>query len=119
MNKKFTEIEKEQEKTKKRYKNPYFVDSYLMKKVKEVKAGGCKKRIKTWSRRSTIYPEFVDCTFEVHNGRTFIPVFIKDSMIGHKLGEFAPTRTFKKHPGNNAEDKARVAAAASSGDKKK
>lgn len=96
-------------KVKKRDKNP-FVDEYLIKKVKEVKASGSKKRIKTMSRRSVIYPDFVGLTFDVYDGHTFVPVFIKDSMIGHKLGEFALTRTFRKHPGNNAEDKAKISA---------
>ena len=100
------EIEK---KVKKRDKNP-FVDEYLIKKIKEAKASGSKKRIKTMSRRSVIYPEFVGFTFEVYNGHIFIPVFIKDSMIGHRLGEFALTRTFRKHSGNNAEDKAKMSA---------
>lgn len=100
---------KNKEKIKKRYKK-FFTDDYLIKKVKEIKASGNKKVIKTWSRRSTIIPDFVDCTFEVYNGHVFNKVFIKDSMIGHKLGEFSPTRTFRKHSGNNAEDKAKMLA---------
>ena len=72
-----------------------FVDSYLMKKVE--KMGEKKQVIKTWSRRSTIFPEFIGHTFAVYNGKKHIPVYITDEMIGHKLGEFAPTRTFYGH----------------------
>jgi small subunit ribosomal protein S19 len=72
-----------------------FVDGYLTKKVEDM--GDQKKVIKTWSRRSTIIPEFVGHTFAVHNGRKFIPVFVTENMVGHKLGEFAPTRTFGGH----------------------
>ena len=93
--------------SKKSQKLPY-VDETLMKKVIEMKKSGKKIPIKTWSRRSTIFPEFVDVTFEVHNGRTFIPVYVNEMMIGHKLGEFAHTRTFKKHSGNNKEDKTKI-----------
>ena len=79
-----------------------FIDHHLMKKVQALsgernKAG---KIIKTWSRRSTIVPEFIGLTFAVHNGRKFIPVYITDQMIGHKLGEFSPTRTFRGHSGS-------------------
>ena len=74
-----------------------FVDEYLFKKVARVKASTGKKIIKTWSRRSTIIPDFVGVTFAVHNGKRFIPVHVTEAMIGHKLGEFAPTRTFKSH----------------------
>jgi small subunit ribosomal protein S19 len=77
-------------------KGPFF-DGHLMKKVEKMIATGGKKPIKTWSRRSTIIPEFVGQTFNVHNGRTFIPVYVSEQMVGHKLGEFAPTRTFKGH----------------------
>ncbi len=74
-----------------------FVDGHLMKKV-EVSAGaGDRKVIKTWSRRSTILPEMVGLTFAVHNGKKFIPVFVTENMVGHKLGEFAPTRTYYGH----------------------
>jgi small subunit ribosomal protein S19 len=73
-----------------------FVDHHLWKKVNE--QGDNKKVIKTWSRRSTILPEFIGCTFAVHNGRKFIPVFVTENMVGHKLGEFAPTRHFPGHP---------------------
>lgn len=72
-----------------------FVDSYLMKKVE--KMGEKKQVIKTWSRRSTIFPEFIGHTFAVYNGKKHIPVYVTDEMIGHKLGEFAPTRTFYGH----------------------
>lgn len=75
-----------------------FVDDKLMKKVNRMLETGDKKIIKTWSRRSTIVPEFLGLTFAVHNGRKFIPVYVTENMIGHKLGEFSPTRTFKGHP---------------------
>ena len=78
-----------------------FVDLYLMEKIQKIKSKGDKKVIKTWSRRSTIIPEFIGLTFAVHNGRKFIPVYITDNMVGHKLGEFAPTRTYAGHSGNN------------------
>ena len=71
-----------------------FVDYHLLKKLKTVD----KRPIKTWSRRSMIIPEMIGFTFEVHNGRKFITVFVTESMVGHRLGEFAPTRTFKGHP---------------------
>jgi small subunit ribosomal protein S19 len=74
-----------------------FVDHHLWKKVVEMDQGN-RKVIKTWSRRSTIVPEMIGHTFAVHNGRKFIPVFVTDNMVGHKLGEFAPTRTFITHP---------------------
>ncbi len=74
-----------------------FCDAYLLKKVEEAKKSGNKKPIKTWSRRSTIFPQFVGFTFSVYNGKSFIPVYISEDMVGHKLGEFAPTRTFKGH----------------------
>ena len=74
-----------------------FVDDHLTKKVDEANETGSKKVIKTWSRRSTILPEFVGLTFAVHNGRKFVPVFCTDNMVGHKLGEFAPTRTYFGH----------------------
>ncbi len=77
-----------------------FVDEHLMRKVERASAEGSKKVIKTWSRRSTILPEFMGLTFAVHNGRTHIPVFVTENMIGHKLGEFAPTRTFRGHAGD-------------------
>ncbi len=73
-----------------------FVDDHLVKKV-EAESAGSKKVIKTWSRRSTITPDFIGLTFAVHNGKKFIPVFVTENMVGHKLGEFAPTRTFFGH----------------------
>jgi small subunit ribosomal protein S19 len=76
-----------------------FVDEKLMKKVKLMVESGEKKLIKTWSRRSTIIPEFIGYTFAVHNGKKFIPVYVTENMVGHKLGEFAPTRTFRSHAG--------------------
>lgn len=77
-----------------------FVDEKLMKKVKMMMESGEKRIIKTWSRRSTIVPEFIGYTFAVHNGKKFIPIYITENMVGHKLGEFAPTRTFKGHAGS-------------------
>lgn len=85
-----------------------FVDHHLMKKIEHAKSTGDKKVIKTWSRRSTVLPEAVGLTFAVHNGRKFIPVYATENMIGHKLGEFAPTRTFNGH----AEKKANAPASA-------
>lgn len=79
-----------------------FVDASLMKWIERVKNGAHKGPIKTWSRRSTILPDMIGMTFAVHNGRKFIPVFVNENMIGHKLGEFAPTRTFMKHPEKSA-----------------
>ncbi len=76
-----------------------FIDASLQKKVEKVKASGKKEVIKTWSRRSTIYPDFIGLTFAVHNGKEFIPVYITEDMVGHKLGEFAPTRKHVKHGG--------------------
>ena len=75
-----------------------FVEASLLKKIEKM-TGQVKRAIKTWSRRSTIVPEFVGHTFAVHNGRKFIPVFVTENMVDHKLGEFAPTRTFNAHPG--------------------
>ncbi|MGQ0504462.1 MAG: 30S ribosomal protein S19 [Myxococcaceae bacterium] len=74
-----------------------FVDKHLLKKVEDMLKASAKKVVKTWSRRSTILPEFVGHTFAVHNGRKFIPVFVTENMVGHKLGEFSPTRTFHGH----------------------
>ena len=78
-----------------------FVDSYLIKKVEALKESGKNEVIKTWSRRSTIYPDFIGHTFAVHNGKEFIPVYVTEDMVGHKLGEFALTRKF----GGHGEDK--------------
>lgn len=75
-----------------------FVDHHLAKKVDDQNEKGTKKEIKTWSRRSMIVPDFIGHTFKVHNGRKFIDVFVTENMIGHRLGEFSPTRTFKGHP---------------------
>ena len=77
-----------------------FVDSHLLKKVDQAVATNDKKPIKTWSRRSMITPELVGHTLAVHNGNKFIPVFIYENMVGHKLGEFSPTRTFRMHSGD-------------------
>jgi len=74
-----------------------FIDAHLMNKVKKVNESGKKEVIKTWSRRSTIYPEFIGHTFAVHNGKEFIPVYVTEDMVGHKLGEFALTRKFGGH----------------------
>jgi small subunit ribosomal protein S19 len=79
-----------------------FCDWHLLKKVNHAIEKNDKKVIKTWSRRSTILPEMVGLTFAVHNGRKFIPVYVNENMIGHKLGEFAPTRTFGGHPEKKA-----------------
>jgi small subunit ribosomal protein S19 len=83
-----------------------FIDEHLMKKVEALNAAGKKEVIKTWSRRSTIFPQFVEHTFAVYNGKEHIPVYVTEDMIGHKLGEFAMTRTYKGHTGHTAEDKA-------------
>jgi len=77
-----------------------FIDTHLQKKVDEALASRSKRIIQTWSRRSTIAPDFVGLTFAVHNGKKFIPVFVTENMVGHKLGEFAPTRTFYGHSGD-------------------
>lgn len=77
-----------------------FIDYHLLNKVEEALSSKSKKPIKTWSRRSTILPEMIDLTIAVHNGRDHVPVFITDNMVGHKLGEFAMTRTFKGHSGD-------------------
>src|SRR5262244_1924465 len=75
------------------WKGP-FVDGYLIARAEKVQAGGRREQIKTWSRRSTIMPQFVGLTFQVHNGKQFTPVLVSEDMIGHKLGEFAPTRNY-------------------------
>ena len=80
-------------------KGPY-VDPKLVKKIDEINEAGKKQVIKTWSRRSTITPDFVGHTFAVHNGNKLIPVFVYENMVGHKLGEFSPTRTFRLHSGD-------------------
>ena len=87
-----------------------FVDEPLMKKVEALNAANKKEIIKTWSRRSTIFPSFVGHTFAVYNGKEHISVYVTEDMVGHKLGEFAPTRKFSGHTGHTAEDKAAAAA---------
>jgi small subunit ribosomal protein S19 len=84
-------------------KKGYFIDDHLMKKVDAATSGGDRKVIKTWSRRSTIIPEMVGLTIAVHNGMKFIPVYVTENMVGHKLGEFAATRTYRGHGGTRAE----------------
>jgi small subunit ribosomal protein S19 len=79
-----------------------FVEWKLLDKIDRINDSGTKKPIKTWSRRSTITPDFVGHTFNVHNGKTFIPVFVTENIVGHKLGEFSPTRIFKKHGSHTA-----------------
>lgn len=74
-----------------------FIDDHLMKKVVKAQETGDRRVVKTWSRRSTIFPEMVGLTFAVHNGKKFIPVFVTENMVGHKLGEFAPSRTYYGH----------------------
>jgi small subunit ribosomal protein S19 len=87
-----------------------FIDSHLKEKVEALNDRNEKKVIKTWSRRSTILPEMIGHTIAVHNGRKFIPVYITEQMVGHKLGEFAPTRTFKGHAVRAALERAAAAA---------
>lgn len=77
-----------------------FVQPVLLKRVQEMNAKGEKRILKTWSRSSTIFPEFVGHTFAVHDGRKHVPVYVTEDMVGHKLGEFAPTRTFRGHAGS-------------------
>lgn len=88
------------------WKGP-FVDGYLLKKAKAVLDSGKRTPIKSWSRRSTILPDFVGLTFSVHNGKKFIPVLVTEDMIGHKFGEFAPTRTFWGHAADKKAKKGR------------
>ncbi len=83
-------------------KGPY-IDNKLLARVEELSKSGQKKVIRTWARRSMIPPEFVGHTLAVHNGRKFLPVFITENMVGHKLGEFSPTRTFRSHGGKKSE----------------
>lgn len=80
-----------------------FIDDHLLKKVQKFNETGEKKVIKTWSRRSTVLPEFIGHTFAVHTGNKFIPIYITENMVGHKLGEFAPTRTYRGHGGKMVE----------------
>ena len=83
-------------------KKGFYVDGSLQAKVDKMNEGGKKRPIKTWSRRSTITPDFVGHTINIHNGKTFITLFVTENMVGHKLGEFAPTRTFKGHGAHTA-----------------
>jgi small subunit ribosomal protein S19 len=92
-----------------------FVDTSLLEKIEIMNRGAEKKVIKTWSRRSTVVPEMVGHTLAVHNGKKFIPVYVTENMVGHKLGEFAPTRLFKGHTTRVAERAAAAAGAAASG----
>ena len=80
-------------------KGPY-VDAHLINKIKKAQESNDKRPIKTWSRRSTILPDFIGLTVSIHNGRQHIPIFVTENMVGHKLGEFSPTRTFKGHAGD-------------------
>lgn len=80
-------------------KGPFF-DDFLLKRVEKLSTAGRKELVKTWSRRSTIIPDFVGFTFGVHNGKKFIPVLVTENMVGHKFGEFSPTRTFHGHGGD-------------------
>lgn len=84
-----------------------FCDEHLMKKVETLNASGDKRVVKTWSRRSTIFPQFVGHTFAVHDGRKHVPVYVQEDMVGHKLGEFVPTRTFKGHAGDERSSRSR------------
>ena len=95
-----------------------FVDSHLIKKVQETVASKNKKPIKTWSRRSTILPEMVGITIAVHNGRLHVPIYVTENMVGHKLGEFAATRTFKGHSGDRKVKGKEEGGSSSSKDKK-
>ena len=86
-------------------KGPY-IDQRLLKKITEMNRGGAKRVVKTWARRSTISPEFVGHTVAIHNGKQFIPVYVNENMVGHKLGEFAATRTYRGHTTRTAKEKA-------------
>jgi small subunit ribosomal protein S19 len=88
-----------------------FVDQSLLKRIEAMNQGGEKKVVKTWSRRSTVVPEMVGHTLAVHNGKKFIPVYVTENMVGHKLGEFSPTRTFRGHTTKTGKE-AKLAAAA-------
>ncbi len=89
-----------------------FIDTSLLEKIEGMNQANEKKVVKTWSRRSTVIPEMVGHTLAVHNGKKFIPVYVTENMVGHKLGEFAPTRTFKGHSGTKVEKASKVAAPA-------
>ena len=86
-------------------KKGYFIDDHLRRKVEAMNSSGDRRVVKTWSRRSTISPDMVGHTFAVHNGKSFIPVYVTENMVGHKLGEFAATRTFRGHSGKKAAEK--------------
>ena len=86
-------------------KNGPYIQPVLLKRVQEMNAAGEKRVLKTWSRSSTIFPDFVGHTFAVHDGRKHVPVYVTEDMVGHKLGEFAPTRTFKGHAGSKTTKK--------------
>jgi small subunit ribosomal protein S19 len=92
-----------------------FIDGHLMSKIEGMNRANDKKVVRTWSRRSTIHPEMVGHTIAVHNGRKFVPVYISENMVGHKLGEFALTRTFKGHSGKKVEKAATPTAAPAGG----
>jgi small subunit ribosomal protein S19 len=94
-----------------------FIQEALLKRVLQMNAKNEKKVVKTWSRASTVIPEFVGHTFAVHNGNKFIPVYVTENMVGHKLGEFAPTRLFRGHSGNNKTAAPAAAAPAAKGGK--
>jgi small subunit ribosomal protein S19 len=83
-------------------KKGFYVEPSLLEKIAKSQKAAARKPIQTWSRRSTITPEFIGLTFNVHNGKTFVPVFITENMVGHKLGEFSPTRFFKAHGSHTA-----------------
>jgi len=87
-------------------KGPY-IDEKLMKKVMKMKESGVRKPIKTWARACTVVPEMIGLDFVVHNGKNFLPVFVEENMVGHKLGEFSPTRKFVSHGGKMAKDQAK------------
>lgn len=89
-----------------------FADAHLLKKVQQASASTKRTIIKTWSRRSTIFPDFVNLTFGIHDGRRHVPVLVTENMVGHKLGEFAPTRTFKGHSGDKTAKAAKPATKA-------
>jgi small subunit ribosomal protein S19 len=87
-------------------KKGFFIDGHLQSKVEAMNSSGDRRVIKTWSRRSTVIPDMVGHTFAVHNGKAFIPVYVSENMVGHKLGEFSATRTFRGHSGKKAAEKA-------------
>ena len=87
-------------------KKGFFIDAHLQSKVEAMNSSGDRRVIKTWSRRSTVIPDMVGHTFAVHNGKAFIPVYVSENMVGHKLGEFSATRTFRGHSGKKAAEKA-------------